>query len=98
MLGAFNIICRFVFTRCSIRREMGALRLAGVAVAFALALMSGSAHAQQQPQFLVFKSLLSAGSANWCMDDAAGIYQPGVQIAVSSCSGAPRKWVTVSLV
>jgi len=90
LLGAFNTICRSLFTRRSIRRESGVLRLAGVAVAFALAL-TGSAHAQPQQQFLTFKSLLSAGSANWCMDDAAGIYQPGVQIAVSSCSGAPSQ-------
>ena len=92
MLGAFNTICRSVFTRRAIGRETGVLRLAAVAVAFALALLSGSAQAQQQQeQFLVFKSLLSAGSANWCMDDAAGIYQPNVQIAVSSCSGAPSQ-------
>jgi hypothetical protein len=92
VLGAFNIICRSVFIRRSIGRETGVLRLAAVAVAFALALMSGSAQAQQQQQqFLVFKSLLSAGSANWCMDDAAGTYQPGVQIAVSGCSGAPSQ-------
>jgi hypothetical protein len=92
VLGAFNTICRSVSTRRSIGRETGVLRLAAVAVAFALALMSGSAQAQQQQQqFLVFKSLLSAGSANWCMDDAAGIYQPSVQIAVSGCSGAPSQ-------
>jgi hypothetical protein len=92
VLGAFNTIRRSAFTRRAIRLETGALRLAAVAVALALALLGGSAQAQQQQeQFLVFKSLLSAGSANWCMDDAAGIYQPGVQIAVSSCSGAPSQ-------
>jgi hypothetical protein len=88
--GAFNTIRPSVFARRMIK--IGArirLRAGVVALTFMLALMSAPAHAQQQ--FYVFKSLLSAGSANWCMDNPGGVYQPGAQITVSGCTAAPSQ-------
>src|SRR5579871_1953110 len=57
---------------------------------FALALVSGSAHAQQtQGTYFNFKSLLSVDNANWCMDVPGAAYMAGTQLTTAACTGGP---------
>src|SRR5579859_2199972 len=50
---------------------------------------NASAHAQQQ--YFTFKSMLSTGGVNWCIDIAQSKYEPGAPVAIASCTGGPNQ-------
>lgn len=57
--------------------------------AFVLCLVSGWAKAQQN--LYSFKSMLSSGGYNWCIDIPASQYAPGTAVAVANCRRAPNQ-------
>ncbi|HLQ94218.1 MAG TPA: ricin-type beta-trefoil lectin domain protein [Xanthobacteraceae bacterium] len=69
------------------------------AATLALCLAGGAAEAQrnrqqgqqQQPQFFSFRSALSTGTLNWCMDVPGGQFQAGTTVAIASCNGSPQQ-------
>src|ERR1043166_5460281 len=84
-----------VFTAVGRARRV-AIHQAGIWIAIAaaaLVLANGSARAQAQeaPQYFTFKSVLSTGSANWCIDIPGAQYRPGLQLVVADCTGAPNQ-------
>ena len=91
MLDALKAIDRkSVFGHAARKSRAGVRLWPGVVIAtFVLCLVSVSAHAQEQ--FYNFRSMLSAGGANWCIDVPASQYQPGTRLAISNCTGAPNQ-------
>ena len=91
MFDTFKAIGRSVFgAAASKSRAAGIRHWPHVAiVAFALGLVSGSAYAQSP--YYNFRSMLSAGGANWCIDVPGSEYKPGSLLAISSCTGAPNQ-------
>ena len=42
-------------------------------------------------EYHTFKSVLSTGNANWCIDIPGGNYQAGAQLRIASCTGAANQ-------
>jgi len=87
---AITKISRLVFVHAVRKSCAGARLRPWVLIAtFVFCLVSVSARAQDQ--FYNFRSMLSAGGANWCIDVPASQYQPGTRLAISNCTGAPNQ-------
>src|SRR5437016_3276138 len=92
MLEAFKTIGRSIFARGKTNNHACIRLWPGVAIAtFVFALASVSAHAEDRQQFYVFKSVLSSGDANWCIDIPGGRYQAGTQLQTANCTGTPNQ-------
>ena len=59
-----------------------------VIATFVFGLVSFSARADS---FYTFKSVLSSGTANWCIDIPGAEYQPGKRLAIWDCTGKPNQ-------
>ena len=62
-----------------------------VLVALTLSMFGVSHSARASEDFYTFKSVLSSGNANWCIDVPGGQYQSGTHLTVSSCNGKPAQ-------
>ncbi len=51
----------------------------------------GSISAHAADEFYTFKSVLSSGTANWCIDVPGADYQPAKHLAISGCGGKPNQ-------
>src|SRR4051794_28217631 len=58
-------------------------------VGFALCLADSPANAQRT--YYNFRSALSQGNQNWCINIPRSQFEPGVVVSIASCNGAPAQ-------
>ena len=63
--------------------------LIGLLLGCIFGLMTLSANAADE--FYTFKSVLSSGGANWCIEVPGSEYQAGKHVVISACSGKPNQ-------